>query len=157
MADDLGRRDLIRLTAGAVVAARAAGAVAQHKFFTPEEFKLVDELTETIIPADEKSGGARAAKVADYIDGCLAEAFAQEERDLWRNGLRKLGTQFLDAPPEQRTAMLVRMEAAKDEFFTALKNFTIKGYYTSKIGIHDDMEYQGNVFQQGDYAGELPS
>ena len=69
MADDFGRRDLIKLTAGAVVAARAVRAGEPHKFFTPDEFKLVDELTETIIPADAKSGGARAAKVADYIDG----------------------------------------------------------------------------------------
>src|SRR5262249_32603109 len=44
-----------------------------HSFFTPAEFEMVDELSELIIPADEHSPGARAAKVAEYIDRRLAE------------------------------------------------------------------------------------
>jgi hypothetical protein len=27
------------------------------------------------------------------------------------------------------------------------------GYYTSKIGIHADQEYKGNVYQPGEFAG----
>ncbi len=38
-----------------------------------------------------------------------------------------------------------------------LKSATIHAYYTSKIGIHDDLDYKGNVFQRGEYAGYLPS
>jgi hypothetical protein len=37
-----------------------------------------------------------------------------------------------------------------------LKDATIRAYYTTKIGIHDDIGYIGNVYQRGDYAGELP-
>jgi hypothetical protein len=29
-------------------------------------------------------------------------------------------------------------------FFVELKSWTARGYYTSKIGIHDEMEYKGN-------------
>ncbi len=29
-------------------------------------------------------------------------------------------------------------------FFSELKHLTVRGYYTSKIGIHDEMEYKGN-------------
>jgi len=29
----------------------------------------------------------------------------------------------------------------------------VSGYYTSKIGIHADQEYKGNVYQQGEFAG----
>lgn len=43
-------------------------------FFTKQEFALVDELTELIIPADDHSPGARAAQVAGYIDFRLSEA-----------------------------------------------------------------------------------
>ena len=39
---------------------------------------MLDELTEIIIPTDSHSPGAKAAKVAVYIDKSLAEAF--EER-----------------------------------------------------------------------------
>jgi len=167
---ELGRRDLIKLAAGAVAvqAARAAGPA----FFTPDEFKLVEELSELIIPADEKSGGAKAAKVAGYIDAHLAEAFEQKERDSWRNGLRLVdalsremhGHAFLETNEAQRTAVLARMalnelhpEAPEELFFRDLKLLTVKGYYTSKIGIHDDLNYQGNTIQQGEYAGYLPS
>jgi sugar phosphate isomerase/epimerase len=44
----------------------------------------------------------------------------------------------------------------KKPFFEKLKNATVRGYYSSKIGIHDDMDYQGNSLQQGEYSGFLP-
>jgi len=145
----MDRRDLIKLSAGAALTAKAAGA---HRFFTGDEFAVVEELTEAIIPADEKSGGAKAARVADYIDKRLAEAFDASERDQWRSGLKP----FVAAAAPDRAAMLDRLAAANDLFFLTLKKATIKAYYTSRIGIHDDLDYQGNVYQSGDYAGKLP-
>jgi hypothetical protein len=170
MSHEFGRRDLVKLTAGAAIVAktRAAGAT---KFFTADEYTLVDELTETIIPADEKSGGGRAARVALYIDDWLAEAFEQGQRDTWRQGLARVnalaaemhGTAFLKCTQPQRVAVLTRMAgneqnpATEDErFFREIKAATVRGYYTSRIGIHDDMGYLGNKMQPGDYAGELP-
>ncbi len=146
----MNRRDLFKITAGA--AAVVAKGQQPHRFLTPDEYAAVDELTEMIIPADEKSGGARAAKVADFIDQRLAEAFLQEERDRWRAGLK----QFLGISTDERLVLLKKLNASNDEFFAALKRDTIRGYYTSKIGIHDDLDYKGNTYQQGDYAGELP-
>jgi len=151
------RRDLIAISAGAIaIAARGQSA---HRFFTPEEFAVLDDLTEMIIPADEKSGGARAAKVAEYIDMRLAEAFDQSTRDQWRAGLGA----FLKLAKEERLPLLAKLAAneshpsnAAEEFFVELKHQTIGAYYTSKIGIHDDQDYKGNTYQQGDYAGELP-
>ena len=35
-------------------------------------------------------------------------------------------------------------ELTEIRFFRDLKNLTIQGYYTSKIGIHDELEYKGN-------------
>ena len=46
------------------------------RFFTPVQYTLVEELSETIIPADSHSGGAKAAKVADYIEQVLGESVA---------------------------------------------------------------------------------
>ncbi len=146
----MNRRDLFKISAGA--AAVVARGQSAHKFFTPEEFAVLDELTEAIIPADEKSGGARAAKVAEYIDFRVSEAFDQTTRDQWRAGLAR----FLKKPPEERLALLTKLSESLDEFFVLLKDDTIRAYYTSKIGIHDDLDYKGNTYQQGDYAGELP-
>ena len=170
MAGEIGRRDLIKITAGAALLApaRAAGT---HRFLTAEEYALVDELTELIIPADERSGGARAARVADFIDGLLAEAFEQSERDEWRNGLAHVnalarqmhGSEFLKCTAPDRIGVLARIahnesapQAPEELFFRELKALTVRGYYTTKIGIHDEMGYLGNSLQQGDYAGELP-
>jgi hypothetical protein len=170
MAGEIGRRDLIKLTAGAALASQTRAADA-HRFFTADEYALVDELTELIIPADERSGGARAARVAEFIDATLAEAFHQSERDAWRNGLARVdalsremhGTDFLKCAISGRVAVLTRMaanetapKAPEELFFRDLKAHTIRGYYTSKIGIHDEMGYLGNTLQQGEYAGELP-
>ncbi len=37
-------------------------------------------------------------------------------------------------------------------FFVTLKRRTLRGYYTSRIGIHDEMNYKGNTMQE-EYAG----
>ena len=33
-----------------------------------------------------------------------------------------------------------------EQFFVTLKQMTINGYYTSEIGIHQDLEYEGNTY-----------
>jgi hypothetical protein len=33
-----------------------------------------------------------------------------------------------------------------ERFFVTLKRMTINGYYTSKIGIHQDLQYIGNEY-----------
>jgi hypothetical protein len=172
---DLSRRDMIKLSAGAVIAAsvvgldakaaaQTAGAASQAKaplFFTPEEFALVDELSELIIPADDHSPGARAAQVAAYIDFRLSESWEEEPKKLWRDGLKLVeqlsnemhGRTFLQSTPEQRIALLTRiseneMKPSKPEeiFFKEIKSRTASAYYTSKIGIHTEMEYKGNTY-----------
>jgi hypothetical protein len=176
----LSRREMIRLTASAIVAAPlvaqgkaqaginpAAAAQAPASadkaplFFTREEFALADELTEMIIPTDDHSPGARAAGAAAYIDKRLAESFEEEPRRLWREGLKLVnsisqemhGRAFLGASPEQRTQLLTRiseneMSPKKPEeiFFRELKVRTAHAYYTSKVGIHAEMEYKGNTY-----------
>src|SRR5919198_5562839 len=110
---DHTRRQLVKITAAAAIAAPLAGQSSAPLFFTPEEFGLVDELSELIIPADEHSPGARAAQVAAYIDKCLAESFEAEARQLWRDGLKRIealssrmhGRPFLEATPHQRVAL----------------------------------------------------
>jgi hypothetical protein len=183
---EMSRRDIIKLTAGAVVAAPlvglnpAQGAIpgplAQQKasqtkgkasqtkaplFFTREELALVDELTELIIPSDAHSPGARAAQVAAYIDRRLAEAFEEEPKKQWRDGLKLIetisremhGHPFLQATPAERIALLTRISKnetnptkPEELFFKELKSRTAHAYYTSKIGIHQEMQYKGNTY-----------
>lgn len=152
------RRDAIKLGLGATLA-QGAG---KHKFFTDQEFAMVDELTDIIIPTDEKSGGAKAAGVAEYIDQTLAEAFDPQDRHEWRIQLSLIDLKsskmhrcaFLQGDKKQQIAVVASLE--KEPFFARLKGATVRGYYSSKIGIHDEMDYKGNSLQTGEYSGFLP-
>jgi hypothetical protein len=178
VSDDLSRRDAIKLGAAATIAASidvSDAAAAQSisaaarpaTFFTRAELALVDELSEMIIPTDDHSPGARAAKVAPYIDGRLAEAFDDADRTAWREGLRRLdqvsrqatGRAFLESSPEQRLALLQTIagseskpETPEARFFVELKSRVVQAYYTSEIGIKQELEYKGNTFQ-AEFAG----
>jgi hypothetical protein len=56
------------------------------RFFSAAEYASLDGLCETIIPADEESGGAREAGVPMYIDTIALYADARTQES-WRSGL----------------------------------------------------------------------
>jgi hypothetical protein len=127
----------------------------------------VDELTETIIPEDSHSGGAKAAGVTDFIDKTLRETQDEDQKRTWKEGLPLIdsmsrhynGKSFVDASPEERVAVLnvlsenERMtDLPEVKFFKYLKHLTVIGYYTSKVGIHNDLQYKGNRVLQ-EYVG----
>jgi Gluconate 2-dehydrogenase subunit 3 len=135
------------------------GSKSVARFFTPAQHTLVEELSETIIPADAHSGGAKAAKVADYIEQVLRDSIDDTQKTTWREGLPLIdlmsqhynGKSFVDSSSEERVAVLTvlsdnqRMtDLPEVRFFRDLKELTCFGYYTSRIGIHDEMEYKGN-------------
>jgi hypothetical protein len=172
------RRDLLAATAAALAAplvtgaaeavGTAAAAPVAPKFFSGPEFALLDELSDLIIPTDSRSPGARVAGVATYIDARLSESLEPDVQAKWHSGLTAVdalsqelnGKAFLQGSPEQRVAVLTKMAAGEhdpktpaEQFFQQLKGWTVRAYYTSKVGIHVDQQYKGNVFQQGEYAG----
>jgi glucoside 3-dehydrogenase (cytochrome c) hitch-hiker subunit len=133
---------------------------ASGRLFTPAEHSFVEELTETIIPADSNSGGAKAAKVADYIEQTLRERPGTTGQSDFREGLRLVelisqhycGKSFVASSSEEKIAVLTVLsknidmtELPEVRFFKDVRELTIRGYYSSKIGIHDDLDYKGNV------------
>lgn len=173
---DLSRRELIEATAAVlavpllkvgVVGARVPPG-SPARVLTQAESALLDELTELIIPTDDHSPGAKAAGVAAYIDYRLSISVEPDWQAKWRTGLKAVnglsrdlnGKAFMDATAEQRVAVLTKMAAGEENpktpeehFFNELKRWTVTGYYTSSIGIHQDQEYKGNVIQPGEFAG----
>ncbi|MGH9935367.1 MAG: gluconate 2-dehydrogenase subunit 3 family protein [Blastocatellia bacterium] len=170
------RREIIKLAAGAMIVPPVFQATPRarkpkpktRRFFTPTEFAMVDELSELIIPADDHSPGARAAKAAEYIDQRLAETREEEPKREWREGLKSIdrisnemsGRSFMLASQEQRVALLERIaqnetnpQKPEEKFFVELKSRVAHAYYTSKIGIHDELEYKGNTYLR-EFAGE---
>ncbi len=126
----------------------------QLRFFTETENQLLDQLMELIIPADSHSPGASAAKVSLFADLMVATG-DDSEKSKWRDGLCRMREEA-----DRTSVALAVAKAAANEthpatelerFFTLLKQMTINGYYTSEIGIHQDLEYQGNT-----YLAEFP-
>lgn len=149
----------VQTPSGGAFHTASAEAKSGARFFTPAQHALIEELSETIIPADSHSGGAKAAKVADYIEQTLRESTDDRQKAVWREGLRLMesmsqhynGKSFVDSSNEERIAVLKVLsdnaqltELPEVEFFNELKRLTVRGYYTSKIGIHDELEYKGN-------------
>jgi hypothetical protein len=144
--------------AAAFAARQASPAPATLVFLTPAQHTAVDAMAETILPADDHSPGARAARVADYVDLLLSES-PPETQQAWVAGLAALDTsvraRFKRAFAELTTAQATQVltELARNEtqpttplevFFRDTKEATIRGYYTSEIGIHRELTYKGN-------------
>ena len=162
----------VRTSSGAGPGAKTvAGAAAPPvraaadgpQFFTKEQYAMLDELTEMIIPTDDHSPGARAAKVAEYIDSRLAEEFEEKVKQDWRDGIKAVDDlsqelnqkPFMESTADQRHAVMTKMVSGANtpdfpagKFFGELKGWTAFGYYSTKIGIHQEMEYKGNVPQR---------
>jgi hypothetical protein len=140
---------------------RAAAAAFKPKVLTPAQNTAVIALSEAIIPQTE-TAGAKAAKVNEFIDGALAGT-AAANREKFLAGLafvetratRDFGKGFAAASAAQQTALLTSLStpAALEgpdkigaEFFGAIKAMTITGYYTSEIGMREELGDDGQMF-----------
>lgn len=149
----LDRRELLKLLSAAAFTTLQLPAAVPNAplFFTNNEFRTLDILTELIVPADEHSPGAHAAGVAAFIDRTVAESFLPEDKSSWQKGLAP----FLNLSREEQIALLTKLaanehhpETEAEKFFTQLKQTTAFAYYSSSIGIHQDIQYKGNVALQ---------
>lgn len=116
-------------------------------FFTPAEQALLERLMEIIIPADAHSPGANAARVPAFADLMISTG-SDRAKTTWRAGLAAFAS--ATDPIETVVARAASEEDAPKSdlgrFFVDLKRMTVDGYYTSSIGIHDEMRYVGNQY-----------
>ena len=134
-------------------------ATYKLQFFSSEQNELLDRLTEIIIPSDDRSPGASAAKVSLFIDLIVFHS-DRVVRKPWIDGLEAVGNEgkrrfrrpFLKCSAERQDQILADMAANEERprtelelFFKRLKSMTIDGYYTSRIGIHEELRYKGNT------------
>jgi hypothetical protein len=165
------RRVLLKLIAAGIVAPQfdsspsglvslsAAEKPYELQFFSKKQSELLDRLCEIIIPADDHSPGAQAAKVNLYIDIMISDR-GEAEKKQWLAGLdavereaqRRFQKTFLQCDAQQQDAIAATMARNEqnpttdlERFFGTLKRMTIDGYYTSKVGIHQELQYQGNT------------
>lgn len=141
---------------------QAANAAPTLKVLSTPDFQTLEALVEAIIPADERSPGAKQARVADYIDLLLSES-DDEVALQWMGGLAALNREatqrfrrpFVGLDAAQVDAVLAAISKNEldpgtplEHFFVMTKQATIRGYYSSEIGIHRELRYKGNQFLQ---------
>ena len=135
-------------------------AAPQLKVLAPAQFATLEVLVDAIIPTDERSPGAKQARVADYIDLLLSEsdreltlqwlggfaALDVEAMSRFRAPFGKLAAGQIDAILQTISRNEKAPQTPLETFFVMAKQATIRGYYTSEIGIHQDLRYKGNQF-----------
>lgn len=123
----------------------------QPQFFQPEEYACIQVLCDLIIPSDE-SPGAKDAGVSEFVD-----FMAWSDRDLqyafrfglaWLDGHCRYLFQrpFVDLTRAQQTETLEHLayganhrpgEQDGREFFHLIREYTVMGFYTSRIGMQE--------------------
>src|SRR5258707_8024456 len=134
--------------------APAPAAVYPPKYFPAAQYAMLKFLCDSIIPKDEKSGGAVEAGAPEFIDLLTSE---NPEFQLklggglfWLDGActDRYGNVFMQCTPEQKKEIVdliaFRKNAKKNPslsqgvaFFTFVRNMTCGGFYPTKIGIAD--------------------
>jgi gluconate 2-dehydrogenase gamma chain len=129
------------------------------QFFTPPEYEMVERLTEMILPSDG-SAGAREAGLSEFIDFMVFSDPSVQYQ--FRYGLTWLnarsqelyGKTFRNLQADEQADILQHL-AYKDhfrtgedegrEFFKVVREYTIMGFYTSRIGL-EQLDYPGLKF-----------
>lgn len=123
--------------------AKPTGKPYTLQFFSKNEYATITALTERIIPTDD-TPGAREAGVAEFIDLLMfydrkeiqegmrsvvndADAVAYEMHDV----------SFAKLNAAQQDEAITRMMSEKKKSFDVIRNYTVMGYFNSKVG----MEY----------------
>ena len=130
------------------------------QFFNPHEMETIAVLCTLILPPNE-NGGPIEAEVPELVE-FMAKDIPELQTTL-RGGLMWLdhksntefNSEFKVTPEEQQKQILdtiafydpeIPMEEhpLEIQFFSLMRNLTVTGYYTSKVGIKD-LGYKGNM------------
>jgi len=132
------------------------------KFFPPQRYKTLQQLCETIFPADSDSKGAIEAGAPEFIDLLTSENPDYQMKlgggIMWLDATctDRYGKVYLECDRQQQKEILdliaYRKNAKSDPslsqgvaFFSFLRDLTADGFFTSKIGI-EYLGYVGNTF-----------
>ena len=142
--------------------ANSANGAYTPKFFSAPQYRTLQNLCETIFPADSDSGGAGEAGAPEFID-LLTSENADYQLTLgggllWLESTcgDRYGNAFLNCTAAQQKEMLDLIAYSKNgvthpeisqgvAFFALLRILTADAFFTSKIGIQY-LGYIGNTF-----------
>ncbi len=132
-----------------------------EQFFNEHEMATIEQLCALILPANENNGSATDAGAPAFIE-FMAKDIPELQTTL-RGGLMWLdhksntefGKEFKSASEEEQKQLLdaiafyeagipLSRQPIEIQFFALMRNLTLCGYFTSKMGI-EDLGYKGNT------------
>jgi hypothetical protein len=153
------RRAFVQLAAtfGLSLTVPALAAKSPATSPTSDEWTLIGEVSELIIPTTD-SGGALAAGVPAFVKMMLSDWFSQAERENFMAGmqefsagaLKKYDKKFQELTASQKNQyfgeLLTMAEGGetppRTPFVVLMKRLTIFGYYTSELGATTELHQQ---------------
>ena len=135
--------------------------LASETYFEESEIDVMAHLCDIILPAKDDSGGALDAEVPKFIEFIVKDLpdhqLPLRGGIMWLNGEsnRRFNSDFVKCSESQKKEVIDEIAypdpenkkpdlAAGRKFFDRMRNLTLTGYYTSKIGLQD-LGYKGNV------------
>ena len=134
--------------------------IMAEEYLNNHELATVAVLCDIILPPTPTAGSATDAKVPDFIDFIVKEIPSHQMP--MRGGLmwldiesnKRFDKEFINAKEQEKIQIIDDIAYPDDKneapdmapgisFFNLMRNLTLTGYYTTKIGI-DDLGYKGN-------------
>jgi hypothetical protein len=140
--------------------------------FTPEDVPYLDEIAETIIPTTD-TPGAKAAEVGKFMTVYVNDCYDDKNQKTFHEGMGKLNdasnkkfnADFMKLNTQQKHDLLVALDSEQKDYqknkkkddpqhyFRLMKELTLLGYFTSKIGATQALRY---IETPGHYEGCIP-
>jgi len=150
----LGAVFLVGGTAALTRMARKPAANAQQRaLFSPDQFALLEQVTEVMIPATD-TPGAIGAGVPDFMRQMLAEwgspetcaAFIGLLETIDKHSWARYGAAFLTLTGERRLELLQAIDeqsiARQEPVYGKFKYLVLLGYYQSEVGATQELRYE---------------
>ena len=155
----LDRRAFVQLATTFGLSLTVPGLVAKSPAMplTADEWTLIGEVSELIIPTTD-TGGALAAGVPAFVKMMLSDWFRDAERENFIAGLHEFsagafktyGKKFGELAASQKDQYFGELLAAAEggatapraPFVVLMKRLTIFGYYTSELGATTELRQQ---------------
>lgn len=151
-----------------------APAAGSKSAFSAADVATLDEIAETILPRTA-TPGAKDAGAGAFMATFVTDCYTAEQQSAFRAGLvdidKRAGGPFVSLTAQDRTELLRTLDAearkrvvdvddtgaaeaadAVPHYFTMLKQLTIFGFFTSKVGATEVLKY---VAVPGRYEGDV--
>ena len=143
------------LTASLVTGVMAGCSTDQQLDWTPkvltaQQVIVTVSLAEQILPATS-TPGAKEARIERFIDSMVAGYLSNAEKSIFEGGISRLNQRnFIKMMPEEQHNVVIELvEEARTQapdsnsrpFFLLFKEMTLLGFFTSKIGATQVLNY----------------